>query len=108
MKAYLFNGGISQDQLRDLELRITTKIADLEVVSKIEDLVKKRAGAEAGLDRICILFPVSSNAQFSLERIINIATHYRDSIFFIFISDDIPASDYKRLVQTGGADWAST
>src|SRR5258706_7635936 len=39
---------------------------------------------------------------------IAIATEYRDSLFFIFISDDIPASDYKRLVQTGGADWAST
>jgi pilus assembly protein CpaE len=39
---------------------------------------------------------------------VSIATEYRDKLFFIFISDDISASDYKRLMQSGGADWAST
>jgi pilus assembly protein CpaE len=48
------------------------------------------------------------NAPASLDRMVAIATEYRDSLFFIFISDDISASDYKRLMQTGGADWAST
>src|SRR6266436_3665702 len=56
----------------------------------------------------CILFPVVFNAPASLDRMVSIATEYRDSLFFIFISDDISASDYKRLMQTGGADWTST
>src|SRR5262249_7888351 len=30
-----------------------------------------------------------------------------DRGFFILISEDIAASDYKRLVRTGGADWVS-
>src|SRR5262249_56518088 len=28
-------------------------------------------------------------------------------IFFIFVSNEISASDYKRLVRSGGADWVS-
>ncbi len=28
-------------------------------------------------------------------------------VFFIFVSREISASDYKRLVRTGGADWVS-
>src|SRR5262249_6709818 len=32
---------------------------------------------------------------------------YREQMFFILISEDISASDYKRLMRTGGADWGS-
>ncbi|MGE9007770.1 AAA family ATPase [Leptospira interrogans] len=81
----------------------------MKIVGRMEDVTKalpKSAGARGAL--ACILFPVVLSAPESLDRMVAIATQYRDSLFFIFISDDIPASDYKRLVQTGGADWAST
>jgi pilus assembly protein CpaE len=42
-----------------------------------------------------------------LDRLVEVATQYRNEIFVILISDEISASDYKRLVRTGGADWAS-
>ena len=74
------------------------------------DEITKALPNNAGRDSepACILFPVVLNSSESFDRMVSIATEYRDSLFFIFISDDIPASDYKRLVQTGGADWAST
>ena len=42
-----------------------------------------------------------------LDRLVDVATQYRNEIFLVLISDEISASDYKRLVRTGGADWAS-
>jgi pilus assembly protein CpaE len=109
MQIFLFNAGIDSNQLKDLEGRIRVKLPDVKLVSRMEEITKalpKNGGSDGEL--ACILFPVVLNAAESFDRMVAIATEYRDSLFFIFISDDIPASDYKRLVQTGGADWAST
>lgn len=110
MQIFLFNAGVDPDQLKDLERRVRLKLPDLQLVNRMEEISKvlpKAAGGDTEL--ACILFPVVLNAPESFDRMVSIATEYRDRLFFIFISDDdIPASDYKRLVQTGGADWAST
>src|SRR2546423_2632830 len=109
MQVYLFTAGIDSALLNDLERRIKAKLPDVKIVSRMDEVttaLPKTAGSDGEL--ACILFPVVLSAPESLDRMVSIATEYRDSLFFIFISDDIPASDYKRLVQTGGADWAST
>src|SRR5258708_36905647 len=109
MHIFLFNAGVDSNQLGDLERRIRVKLPDVQVVSRMEEVTNtqpKTAGGDSEL--ACILFPVVLNAPGSFDRMVSIAAEYRGSLFFIFISDDIPASDYKRLVQTGGADWAST
>jgi pilus assembly protein CpaE len=109
MQTYFFSAGGDPSQSKDLEQRIRVKLPDLQILRRIEEISKTRPNKTRGDGELtCILFPVVLNAPQSLDRIVSIATEYRDSLFFIFISDDIPASDYKRLVQTGGADWAST
>ncbi len=109
MQVFLFSASIDSARLNDLEHRIRAKIPDVRIVDRMEE-VTKALPKTVGNDRelACILFPVVLNAPASFDRMVSIAAEYRDSLFFIFISDDIPASDYKRLVQTGGADWAST
>jgi pilus assembly protein CpaE len=109
MQIFLFNAGVDSNQLGDLERRIRAKLPDVQTVGRMEEItgaLPKTAGS--GGELACILFPVALNSPEAFDRMLSIATEYRDSLFFIFISDDIPASDYKRLVQTGGADWAST
>jgi pilus assembly protein CpaE len=109
MQIFFFSAGVDSSQLKDLERRIRAKLPDVQLVSRMEEITRalpKTAGSDGEL--ACILFPVALNAPASFDRMVSIAAEYRDSLFFIFISDDIPASDYKRLVQTGGADWAST
>jgi pilus assembly protein CpaE len=109
MQIYFFSAGGDPSQSKDLEQRIRAKRPDLRTLSGIEEIRKARPNRTGGDSELaCILFPVVLNAPQSLDRMVSIATEYRDSLFFIFISDDIPASDYKRLVQTGGADWVST
>jgi pilus assembly protein CpaE len=108
MQVFLFGASIDSVRLNDLEHRIRAKLPKLQVVSRMEDVTKALPKtAESDGELACILFPVVLNAPGSFDRMVSISTEYRDSLFFIFISDDIPASDYKRLVQTGGADWAS-
>jgi len=109
MQTFLFSASVDAARLNDLEQRIRAKLPDVKLVGRMEEVTRappKTAGANGAL--ACILFPVVLSSPESLDRMVAIATEYRDSLFFIFISDDIPASDYKRLVQTGGADWAST
>src|SRR5882757_1018970 len=109
MEVFLFSASVDSARLNDLEQRIGTRVPDVRIVSRMEEVTKalpKAAGSDGEL--ACILFPVVLNSAASFDRMIAIATEYRDSLFFIFISDDISASDYKRLMQTGGADWAST
>ena len=48
----------------------------------------------------------SANSEY-FEKLINIVTRYREHFFFILISNEISATDYKRLIQSGGADWVS-
>ncbi|WP_409192560.1 CpaE family protein [Bradyrhizobium sp. RDM4] len=110
MQIFLFNAGVDPNLLKELERRVRVKLPDLQIVSRMEEVSKALPKAAGGNTELaCILFPVVLNAPESFDRMVSIATEYRDRLFFIFLSDDdIPASDYKRLVQTGGADWAST
>lgn len=109
MRVFLFSGGVDPERLKDLDQRIRTKLPDVQSVSRMEEITNSLltgAAGEGGLS--CILFPVVLNSPETFDQMVTIASQYRNSLFFIFISDDIPASDYKRLVQSGGADWAST
>ncbi len=109
MQIFLFSASVDSARLNDLEHRIRAKIPDVQIVSRMEEVTKALPKTPGGNTELaCILFPVVLNAPASLDRMVSIATEYRDSLFFIFISDDISATDYKRLMQTGGADWAST
>src|SRR4029077_3973075 len=54
---------------------------------------------------VLIVAPTGNHGYFN--RLIDVASQYRDKVFLILISDEISASDYKRLVRTGAADWAS-
>jgi pilus assembly protein CpaE len=55
---------------------------------------------------VLVLGPGGNSTYF--ERLISVAEKAHNDVFLILISDDIAASDYKRLVRTGGADWVST
>src|SRR5262249_48098194 len=102
MRTFFFSAGGGSNQ-KDLEQRIRAKLPDLQILSRIEEISKVRSNSVGGDSELtCILFPLVLSTPGSFDRMLTIVTQYRDSLFFIFISEDIPASDYKRLVQTGG------
>jgi pilus assembly protein CpaE len=98
------DGGTSQ--ARELEAKLRDAIPELVAINNLSEIPTALRGGNG--QRTCILMTGPANDQTFLSNLIKIATRNRETVFFILISDDISAIDYKKLVQTGGADWASS
>src|SRR5499426_3968062 len=104
MQIYFFTAGTDSSELNELESRIRSTVPSLRQLANLTEITPERA-ASANPDQIYIIFPVLAATSF--DRMANIAEQEHRGIFFIFISREISASDYKRLVRSGGADWVS-
>jgi pilus assembly protein CpaE len=102
MQVYLLNAGLDPAELSDLEARIRINVPNLHRVETLEAL-RLRSGVEE--EKPCVLYPVRSSAEVSFDHLIDTAVQHQEFCFIIFISDEISASHYKRLLQTGAADW---
>jgi pilus assembly protein CpaE len=78
-------------------------IPGLQTVSGIE-AARSRAAA-SGYAYVIVL--ISSPHQSEFDALVDVAERERNRMFLILISQNISIDDYKRLVQTDGADWAS-
>src|SRR5207248_1163130 len=58
-------------------------------------------------DPIYLLIFSPSREHGDFTRFAEIASTWRGRMFFVLISDEISASDYKALVRGGSADWVS-
>ena len=107
MQIYFFTAGTDSSELNELESRIRSTVPSLRKLANLNEVATGRSqnAASANPDQIYIIFPVLAATSF--ERMANIAEREHRGIFFIFISREISASDYKRLVRSGGADWVS-
>ena len=101
MQVYFFTAGVGSNELSELEGRIRTTLPNLRKLAKIDEVTGRLGDQEP----IYIIFPVLAATTF--DRIVNITEQDHPGVFFIFISKEISASDYKRLVRAGGADWVS-
>src|SRR6266516_1850505 len=107
MQIYFFSAGTQSSELNELESRIRSTVPSLRKLANLDAVTGARGqdGASANHDQICIIIPVLTGTSF--DRMANIAEQEHRGIFFIFVSSEISASDYKRLVRGGGADWVS-
>ena len=104
MHVYFFTAGIESDELNELEGRIRSRLPDLRKVAKIDEVTSRlgQDGVAADREQSYIIFPVLTVTSF--DRIVSITEQQEHrGVFFIFVSRDISASDYKRLVRSGGA-----
>jgi pilus assembly protein CpaE len=112
MQVYFFTASVDSNELRELEDRIRSKLPNLQNLAAIDEVTRQLsqdlAQDKASLNRepIYVILPVLDSTS-SLDRFVNIAEQEHRGIFLIFISREISASDYKRLVRGGSADWAS-
>ena len=104
MTVYLFTPDSLIPNLQEIEGKLARLVPDLRKIKKIEE-----AAAHLGSEgqKTIVLFVSDGSNDATLENFIGTATRYRQNIFFILLSANISASDYKRLVQSGGADWVS-
>lgn len=104
MAIYLLNADLGTQRAGTLEQELRLAIPNLIKVGALEAALNGPQ-PPGGPSYVLLIAPARDSA--SLDKIVEIAPRYRDRIFFILISDEISASQYKLLLQTGAADWIS-
>src|SRR5262249_28082027 len=109
MPIYFFGAGVDSAEAKALETRLSPNIPELQKVDSVEELSRRLQSQPQAVrrERGFVLFPFSQ-ANVTVERLVEMAASGRDVLFFIFISEDISANDYKRLVRAGNVDWVSS
>jgi pilus assembly protein CpaE len=108
MQIYFFTAGTESSELNELERRIKSTVPSLRKLANLNEVTSgghPQSPANANQDQVYIIFPVLAATSF--DRIASIAEQEHRGTFFIFVSREISASHYKRLVRGGGADWVS-
>jgi pilus assembly protein CpaE len=106
MSAYFFSLGLNADRSATIEKKIKEVVPQLVRVKSFEDIQRGQQAKGDGAAYVLVAASGDTNAYF--DRLLGMVEQTRDQCFFILISDEISASDYKRLIRTGSADWASS
>ena len=106
MPIYFLGPDFDIERTAAIERKLRNVIPDLLKIKDIEGIA--RGGGGQPTEKSYVLLVNQSKESGHLTKLIDMALRYRDRIFFILISDDISAVDYKRLMRTGNADWVST
>ncbi len=104
MDIFLLRESVGSGRGGAIENVLLAEVPDLVEISSLSQVLE-RASAQEGPATVLVVAPSDNQGYF--DRLVEFAAKLRDKIFLILISDEISASDYKRLVRTGGADWAS-
>ena len=106
MAVFLLRGNSASETRSAIEIGLLSTIPGLVEVSSFDRVFERQSAAQRGEPAtVLVLAPPGDHPYF--DRLVDVAERYGKDIFIILISDEISASDYKRLVRTGGADWAS-
>jgi pilus assembly protein CpaE len=106
MAIYLLRGNAESHVRSPIEGELPAAIPGLVEVSSLKRVFEGNSKAN-GRDPTIVLVTAPTGDQSYFDRLVDVAAQYRHEVFLVLISDEISASDYKRLVRTGGADWAS-
>src|SRR5215470_4359260 len=101
MATYFVSADSNAERTASVEARIRGVIPDLVTTPSVEDAASRR---RRKADPVCVVLAPADDGAY-LDRLIDMAGKHRDGLFFILLSSEISASDYKRLVRTGNVDW---
>jgi pilus assembly protein CpaE len=104
MTIYLTRGGGNETRVEEIEDKLRSTIPDLKRVPRIEDIDRRSTHSpEQSIVVLVAAGPEDSN----VENLIDLVRRRPRNIFFIVVGGDISARDYKRLIQSGNADWVA-
>ena len=109
MPAYFLSEDSDSERSASIARRIEEVVPGLVKIAKIEDIARGgiAAGNDAPSDLSYVLVVGPPHNEDYLDGLIATVQKRHDRSFFILISDEISATDYKRLIRTEGADWVS-
>ena len=106
MAIYLLSIGAEATRARLLEQRIRRAVPDLTAIADVKELsdaIKRGSINETAF--VLVIGP--SNDLSTFTKVADIASSHRSRTFFVLISDELSANDYKALLRRGDADWVS-
>ena len=105
MSVYLLENGVTKNSATEAALRAS--IPDIIGITSLETVLKPKASTHnGGMPIVIITLPPGEREQFD-GLVETFDRHGDNGLFFILIGDELSATDYKRLLRTGCADWAS-
>ncbi|MBV8795264.1 MAG: AAA family ATPase, partial [Hyphomicrobiales bacterium] len=93
------HGGGSEAKVDEIQGKLKSTIPDLKRIPSVEDIDRLSA------DRSIILLVATPPDD--VDHLIDVVRRHSPNPFFIIIGGDISARDYKRLIQSGNADWVA-
>jgi pilus assembly protein CpaE len=104
MRAYFLSSNSDPDRSASLERQLAEALPGLRRIGSIEEIARERGEPSEFAYVVVVGSPENED---SVEPLIALAEQNRDRYFFILVSEGISAGNYKRLLRTGCADWAS-
>jgi pilus assembly protein CpaE len=104
MAVYLYSAEFDQERTAGIERKIKAAIPDLIKINEIREFAKNRPQRPSNADYLLIVS--LTNDSVALGKLVDAASEHAGS-FLILISNEISATDYKRLMRSGTAEWTS-
>jgi pilus assembly protein CpaE len=104
MAIYLTQVGDDETKVDEIEDKLKSAIPDLKRVSRVEDIGERSVD---GADRSVVLLVAQTPEHANVDDLIDVVRRHPRSLFFIVVGGDISAQDYKKLIQSGNADWVA-
>ena len=101
MTIYLTQGGGGDAKADEIEDRLKSAIPDLKRLPSVDDIHRR------GSERSIILLAAAPAGHGGVDALIDVVRRSPRNLFFIVVGGDISARDYKRLIQSGNADWVA-
>jgi pilus assembly protein CpaE len=106
MPVFLLQGNAKGADETAIERALRAAIPDLTGIASPDAVVASRAKSAIREPAIAIvILPRGDRAYF--DRLVEFSARHASEAFLVLIGDEISASDYKRLIRSGGADWTS-
>ena len=104
MTIYLTRGGGDEAKVDEIQGKLKSTIPDLKRVSQVEDIDRRPVN---GAERSIVVLVAATPKHASVDDLIEVVRRHSRNLFFIVVGGDISAQDYKRLIQSGNADWVA-
>ena len=104
MTIYLMQGSDDQARVDEIEGKLKSRIPDLKRIPTLEGVDEISVD---GVERSIVVLIAAGPEIGSVQSLIDAVSGHSRRIFFIVIGGDISARDYKRLIQSGNADWVA-
>jgi Flp pilus assembly CpaE family ATPase len=105
MAVFLLTPDVSNGDVSAIESKLRALVPAVRKISKMEEIGAEIRGNPRERSYVIVVLPIMPAS--GIDNLITIAQRFNGAVYFILVSNEISASDYKRLVRSGAADWVA-